>query len=258
MSAGEEGADEGQKRVCLFIGASGALGTDFCNRYADRYSIVGVYRQHPPVTASQSARFVDPLDPDREVPANEHPIYSLQGDVNNEADCERIVEVTLARFGRIDLLVNAAVHSMWAPMLGSDTLRRSGTAQFATNVLAPLNLSLIVARQYWQGRYVENRMMNRNIVHVSSVAGLRLYTKSGQSMYAASKAALNHLTGHMAAEFATLGVRVNATAPNSFPSIVPTARATDAMVRLDECMLNGAVVVVDGEEDRIVKMEPYV
>jgi NAD(P)-dependent dehydrogenase (short-subunit alcohol dehydrogenase family) len=34
-------------------------------------------------------------------------------------DIERVVELALARFNRVDVLVNAAVYSVWAPMLES-------------------------------------------------------------------------------------------------------------------------------------------
>jgi NAD(P)-dependent dehydrogenase (short-subunit alcohol dehydrogenase family) len=257
LSAGDSGNDDGLKRVCLLTGSSGTLGSDFCARYTDRYAISAVYRHHAPVAPSQDAQFVDALDPGSELPANAHPIFAIQGDVSVQADCERIIEATLARFGRIDLLVHAATFSVWGPMIGTERLRRSATGQFITNVVAPLNLSIMVAERYWASRQVENRMMNRNIVNISSVAGLRLYPRSGQSVYAASKAALNHLTGHMAVEFDAIGVRVNATAANSFPSLVPTARATDAIVRLDEGKDNGTVVVIDGEEDRVLKMERF-
>jgi NAD(P)-dependent dehydrogenase (short-subunit alcohol dehydrogenase family) len=257
LSAGDAGDDDGRKRVCLLTGASGTLGSDFIARYADRYSISAVYRHHVPIAASQGAAFVDPLDPDAEVPENRHPIFAVQGDISIETDCERIIDATLARFGRIDLLVHAATFSVWSPMIGSPRLRRSASGQFITNVVAPLNLSAMVAERYWATRQVENRMMNRNVVNVSSVAGLRLYPRSGQSVYAASKAALNHITGHMAWEFDAIGVRVNATAANSFPSLVPTARATDAIVRLDEANDTGTIVVVDGDEDRVVKMDPF-
>jgi NAD(P)-dependent dehydrogenase (short-subunit alcohol dehydrogenase family) len=206
---------------------------------------------------SQEAGFVDPLDPGADLEQNAHPIFGVQGDISVEADCERIIEATLARYGRIDLLVHAATYSVWGPMLGSDALRQSAYGQFVTNVVSPLNLSILVANRYWNGRQVENRMLNRNVVNVSSVAGLRLYPRSGQSVYAASKAALNHLTGHMAMEFEAIGVRVNATAPNSFPSIIPTSRATDAIVRLDEGNDTGVVVEVDGDEDRVLKMDPF-
>ncbi len=257
MSDGDAPVDEGRKRVCLLTGAAGTLGTDFCTRYSDRYAIAAVYRHRVPQVASQDGSFVDPLEPGRSLEDNEHPVFAVQGDVSIEADCVRIIDATLARFGRIDLLVHAATFSVWSPMIGSDRLRRTAGGQFVTNVVAPLNLSLLVAERYWRTRQVENRMMNRNIVNLSSVAGLRLYPRSGQSVYAASKAALNHLTGHMALEFDAIGVRVNATAANSFPSIVPTSRASDAIVALDEGRHTGVVVVVDGDEDRLVRLDPF-
>jgi NAD(P)-dependent dehydrogenase (short-subunit alcohol dehydrogenase family) len=181
----------------------------------------------------------------------------VQADLTDDKECSRVVELALARYDRIDLLVNGAVSSVWSSMLYSDHLRHSGYNQFVTNVLVPLNLSTVVARQFWQGRDLENRANNRNIVNVSSIAGLNLYTGSGQSLYAASKAALNQLTGHMADEFAAIGLRVNATAANSFPSIIPTSRAADAIVRLDRGAENGVIVVVDGETDTDVQLSPY-
>jgi NAD(P)-dependent dehydrogenase (short-subunit alcohol dehydrogenase family) len=197
------------------------------------------------------------LLPDRGLAENEHRVFAVRADLTDERECDRVVELALARYDRIDVLVNNAVSSMWGPMLGSDDLRRSANSQLVTNVLVPLNLAAAVARQAWQGRDEQNRLRNRNVVNVSSVAGLRIYAGLGQSIYAASKAALNHLTGHMAEEFAPLGVRVNATAANSFPSIVSTARAADAIVRLDEGRDNSTIVVVDGEEDTVIQMGPF-
>lgn len=234
------------------------MGTDFCTRFADRYSIAAVYRSHPLSVPSQDADVVDPLGLTGRTSIDNHRVFAIQADVTSEADDERIVEATLARFGRIDLVVHAAVHSVWGPMIGSDPLQRSGQQQFATNVLAPLKLSLVVASRYWASHQIENRILNRNIVNVSSVAGLRIYPGSGQSLYASSKAALNHLTAHMAVEFGAIGVRVNATAPNSFPSLVPTSRATDSIIRLDGGSETGVVVVVEGSEDRSITLDNYI
>jgi NAD(P)-dependent dehydrogenase (short-subunit alcohol dehydrogenase family) len=245
------------RRVCLLTGASGRLGTYFCNNFADRYDIVGVYRRNRPQLAAVDAHWFDPIDPDREIDANRRQVFLVQADLTDDKECSRVVELALARYDRIDLLVNGAVSSVWSSMLYSDHLRHSGYNQFVTNVLVPLNLSTVVARQFWQGRDLENRANNRNIVNVSSIAGLNLYTGSGQSLYAASKAALNQLTGHMADEFAAIGLRVNATAANSFPSIIPTSRAADAIVRLDRGAENGVIVVVDGETDTDVQLSPY-
>jgi NAD(P)-dependent dehydrogenase (short-subunit alcohol dehydrogenase family) len=252
LSAGE------QRRVCLLTGAGGTLGTHFCRHFADRYDIAAVYRHNRPAVAAHDHRALDPLRPDQRLPENSDPVFAIQADLDYESECERVVEVTLSRFDQIDLVINGAAAAVWAPMLGSDRLVSSAIAQLATNVIAPLRLSAIVARRFWQGRDDENRLQNRNVVNVSSVAGLRLYPLSGQSVYAASKAALNHLTGHMAEEFASLGVRVNATAANSFPSLIPIHRAAGAIVDLDEGSRNGAIVVVDGDEDAVIEMRPFV
>ena len=246
-----------QRRVCLLTGASGQLGAYFCQHFVDRYDIVAVYRRNRPPVASQDVRYFDPVAPERPVGQNERRVFAVQADLTDERECDRVVELALARYERIDVLVNGAVASVWSSMINSDHLRRSGYNQLMTNVLVPLNLAISVARQFWQGRDEENRANNRNVVNVSSVAGLRIYAGSGQSLYAASKAALNHLTGHMANEFAPLGVRVNATAANSFPSIVPTSRAANAIVRLDGGDENGVIVVVDGEADTDIQLSPF-
>jgi NAD(P)-dependent dehydrogenase (short-subunit alcohol dehydrogenase family) len=245
------------RRVCILTGASGQLGKYFCNQFSDRYEIVAVYRNNRPEVPTHDSRAVDPLDPGGPDETTPHPVFAVRADVTDERECDRVVELALARYDRVDLVVNAAVYSIWSSMLTSDQLRRSAQYQFTTNVIAPLNMATAIARQFWQGRDTENREQNRNVVNVSSVAGLRIYSGLGQSIYAASKAALNQLTGHMAGEFAPLGVRVNATAPNSFPSIVPTSRAADAIVRLDEGTENGVIVVVDGDQDSVIQLSPY-
>ena len=67
---------------------------------------------------------------------------------------------------------------------------------------------------------------------MSSLSASRVYP-GGQAVYAASKAVLNQLTRHLAAEFGVLGVRVNALAPNNFPSVVRTESVASAIARLD-------------------------
>jgi NAD(P)-dependent dehydrogenase (short-subunit alcohol dehydrogenase family) len=246
-----------KRRVCLLTGASGRLGSYFCSNFTDEYDIVAVYRYNRPQVAAQDAVWVDPLNPKADLRENDRRIFAVRADLTEERECDRVVELALARYDAIDLLVNGAVSSSWGSMLDSDQLKRSGYSQLITNVLVPLNLAIAVARQAWRGNDEENRLRNRNVVNVSSVAGLRIYAGQGQSIYAASKAALNQLTGHMANEFVPLGVRVNATAANSFPSIVSTARAAEAIVKLDQGTENGTIVVVDGDEDSVIQMRPF-
>jgi NAD(P)-dependent dehydrogenase (short-subunit alcohol dehydrogenase family) len=239
-----------RKRVCLLTGASGVLGTAFCKLYAERYDIVAVYRRNLPSLASQELRFVDPLAPRESLPENLHPVFAIRADLSDDREIARVVELALARFDQIDLLVNAAVHSVWAPLFDSRRVADSATLQFQLNVLVPLRLTLEIVQACWRDRADENRRFNRNVVNVSSLAGVNVYRNTGQSVYAASKAALNHLTRHMASELDSIGVRANALAPNTFPRIVPTERVVESIVRLDKGHENGQVLSLDNEPER--------
>ena len=123
---------------------------------------------------------------------------------------------------------------------------------FDVNVRAPLAITAEVARQFWIGREKENAAANRNVINVSSTAGARVYPGYGQSVYAASKAALNHLTRHMAAELEPHGVRVNALAPTSFPAIVPTYVVADALARLDAATGSGGILMLEAAGETLL------
>lgn len=237
------------RRVCLLTGASGELGTAFCRRHADRYDIVAVYHSRLPQLVSQVSSLADPLAPGAELAENGHPVFAVQADLTRDEDLARLLEVALARFGRIDLLVNAAAWSTRERVLDQHLFPDSLERHLATNVVAPARLALAVARACWQDRPEENQACNRNVVNVSSTGGLYVYPDAGQAAYGTSKAALNFLTVHLASEFRLLNVRVNATAPNTFPQLVPTRRVLDSIVRLDEGDMTGEILLLDTDEE---------
>jgi NAD(P)-dependent dehydrogenase (short-subunit alcohol dehydrogenase family) len=243
---------ESDKKVCLITGAGGTLGTAFCRLFRDRYEIAAVHREAAPSAPDQHSRFVDPLRPDAALPENEHPVFAIRADLTGEGEIRRVVELTLARFGRIDVLVNAAVHSIWAPIVDSSALLDSIERQFELNAIVPLRLAAEIAAAFWRDRDHENRRVNRNVINVSSIAGIYIYPGQGQSAYSASKAALNNLTCHMASEFEAFGVRVNATAPDSFPVRVSTERAAESIVRLDEGSMSGEILILTENEERFL------
>ena len=240
------------RKICLFTGASGTLGTTFCRLYRHRYQIAAVYRTTAPEVPNQHSRFVDPLRPDEAVAENVDPVYAIRSDLTAPGELARVVELTLARFGRIDLLVNAAVHSVWAPIVESKALLASLERQFQLNAMIPLRLAAELASTFWRDRRDENAALNRNIVNISSIAGIYVYPDRGQSAYSASKAALNNLTCHMASEFAAFGVRVNATAPDSFPRPVGIDRVAESIVRLDEGAMSGKILVLTADDERVL------
>ena len=235
------------RRRLLLTGANGRLGTAFCARHAQRYDIVAVYHDTVPSGPTQEQRYVDPLHPEQTVPANQNPVYAVQGELADDRDVRRVVEIALARLGGVDVLVNAAAYSVWGPLLGSRRVLDSLERQFRLNVRLPLMLATELADASWRYEIEANRECGRHVVNVSSIAGSEMFRGSGQSIYAASKAALNHLTRHMADEFSAIGIRVNAVAPNTFPRIVSTDFVADCIANLDASRESGRVMVVDAE-----------
>jgi NAD(P)-dependent dehydrogenase (short-subunit alcohol dehydrogenase family) len=239
------------KRVCLFTGASGTLGTSFIQRYSEQYDIVAVYRSRPPRWPSQQRRLIDPLDPAAALPDNDDAVFSVQADLFDDTECRRVAELALARFGRVDMLVNAAAVFAREPMVGSARLAENFDRQFRLNVRVPLILSVTLADLFWRGRASENLAMNRHVINVASIGGVQVFAGNGLGVYSASKAALVQMSYHMASEFCAFGVRVNAVAPSAFPRIVPADRVSSSLRELDEGRANGRLVILDKDTERM-------
>jgi len=135
-------------------------------------------------------------------------------DVTDNAAIAALVEQVVARFGRIDILVNDAAYNKAIPFpdlaaLTDDVWDRI----LAVNLTGPARLIRAVApvmRAQGCGR----------IVNISSVAGLH---PTGSSIaYAVSKAGLNHLTRCMAVALAP-DVLVNCVAPGLLEGTRATA-----------------------------------
>lgn len=221
------------RRVCLLTGASGRLGEHLCRHLAGRFDFAAVHRTHPPVDG----------------------VFAIHADLTEAGAPAHVVEATLERYGRIDVVVNAAVSSLVGSMIDSD-LEAVAPGLLVTNVVVPLRVACAAARRFWSADPDENRARRRHVVNLSSVSSRTVFTGEGQSVYAASKAALDHLTAHMAAEFDAIGVRVNAIAPTSFPGRVATERVAAAICALDDTTATGELLVVEGDGDRMIRLLP--
>jgi ketoreductase RED2 len=130
--------------------------------------------------------------------------HYVQGDVSVDADVARLVEETIARFGRLDVLVNNAGTTVVIP---HDDLEAATPEVFRrlydVNVVGTWALT-VAAMPHLRASGAGC------VVNVSSLAGVR---PAGSSIpYAASKAALNHVT-RLLANVVGPQVRVNAVAP---------------------------------------------
>jgi NAD(P)-dependent dehydrogenase (short-subunit alcohol dehydrogenase family) len=127
----------------------------------------------------------------------------MAADVRHEDDVRRLVDQTVARFGRLDVAVNnAGTEGQPGPLTAQTP--ESYAAMFDTNVLGTL-LSLKHELRVMQPQGAGS------IVNISSTMGER--GAANLALYVASKHAVEGLTKSAALEAAAFGVRVNAVAP---------------------------------------------
>jgi 3-oxoacyl-[acyl-carrier protein] reductase len=114
-----------------------------------------------------------------------------------------LVEAVVARFGRVDALVNNA--GVYASIPFVDFTADTWDALTDINVRGPVLLGAAVARQ------IIAQGSGGRIIHIASTNGLA--AEPGFAHYNASKAALVSLAMTMAIELAPFGILVNAVAP---------------------------------------------
>ena len=238
--------------VCLLTGASGRLGTRFCELYGHRYRIVAVHCSRPVHQPAEVSWHIDPFNPGVRQRIEGRNVATLQADLSDPAQIPRVIDFALERFGRVDLLVNAAAICRNVSLTGGDPVADHVTAMLDMNAVVPLRLAVELSQRFWRGRSGENAAFNRSIVNVSSTSGAFIYSNIGQSGYAASKAALHMLTCHLADEFAAFGLRANTVAPDSFPERVTTASVCDAIARVAAGDMNGKMLLLEPSGTSVV------
>ncbi|WP_116141815.1 SDR family NAD(P)-dependent oxidoreductase [Trinickia diaoshuihuensis] len=146
----------------------------------------------------------------------------VQADLSNDADRIRLIDEATAAWGRLDVLVNNAGISRVIPHADLDAATPDVWHQLhEINVVAPFRL---VALAQSALREAAERGRPGCVVNVSSHAGVR--PKGASIPYAATKAALNHVTRLLALSLAP-AIRVNAVAPGLVDTPL-TADWTDA------------------------------
>ncbi len=183
--------NEMQNKVVIVTGASSGIGLAAAEKFASEGArVVLVARRMEKLTAVVNG-----------IRARGGTGHAIAGDVTQSAEIERVVSETVATFGGIDVLINAA------GIIANGTIENTPLADwdymFNVNVRAPFYLM-----QRAMPYLIERQ---GNVVNVSSVTGIRAFP--GVLAYCASKAALDQLTHAAALEMASQGVRLNAINP---------------------------------------------
>ena len=141
----------------------------------------------------------------------------MRTDVTNEADWKRLVEATVARFGKLDVLVNNAGLSSTS---AADPMDTEGWRRImevnTTGVFLGTKYAIPAMQQAGGGA----------IVNISSIMGF-VGGESGHPAYHASKGAVRIFTKATAVKYGPDGIRANSVHPGFMPPM-RSARPRDA------------------------------
>jgi 3-oxoacyl-[acyl-carrier protein] reductase len=129
-------------------------------------------------------------------------VITFAADVSDHRRAARVVEETIARLGRLDILVNAAGTHSDAPLW--EMSEEQWQRVMDVNLKGAFNY-LKAAARFFRGRRAGK------VVNIASIEAMR--GRFGIANYAASKAGLVALTSSAAAELGRYRVNVNAVAP---------------------------------------------
>jgi 3-oxoacyl-[acyl-carrier protein] reductase len=150
---------------------------------------------------------------------------SLAGDVAEPAHPQRLVDLALDRFGRVDAIVNNAGY---APILTTEEVTPE---EFRRIIDVNLTAAFALCRAAWP---IMKRLGGGVIVNLSSAASRDPFP--GLGVYGAAKAAINLLTLALAREGDPHHIRVHAIAPSATETEMFRAIMTEDQVPTEEIM----------------------
>jgi NAD(P)-dependent dehydrogenase (short-subunit alcohol dehydrogenase family) len=129
---------------------------------------------------------------------------SILTDIRDSEQCQRLVNETLQRFGKIDILVNNAGMNTPEPRRFLEVSTEAFDQVLEANFKGHFFLSQYVAREMIK-RKTQGCLLFTSSTHARII--------SMQPVYSASKAAIEMLVREAALDLAQYGIRVNAVAP---------------------------------------------
>lgn len=179
-------------KVAIITGGDSGIGRAVAVAFAREGASVVVSYLNETEDAEKTQQVVEELG---------QPCLLIAGDVSKEKHCQAIVQRTMKKFGRLDILVNnAAVHFPQESIedISAEQLQKT----FAINVFSHFYLSRFALPHLKKGS------------SIISTASVTAYRGSAELLdYAATKGAIVSLVRSLSASLAKKGIRVNAVAP---------------------------------------------
>ena len=206
-------------QYALVTGAPQGIGRAVAVRLAQEGATVALNFIGPRADAEDALARVQAASVERGHVDRDH--FVVQADIGNEAEIARMFETVLARWPRLDCLVNNAGFQKESPSeaLDVETYRR----------ILDVNLTgAVICAQKALAHFVA-RGGGGNIINCSSVH--QIIPKPGYLAYSISKGAMASLTRTLALEFAGRGIRVNAVGPGAIETPINAAWTGDPAKR---------------------------
>jgi NAD(P)-dependent dehydrogenase (short-subunit alcohol dehydrogenase family) len=210
--------------VAIVTGASGGIGAGTVDAFrAAGYAVVGTARSMPSSD-----------DPE---------LLTVDGDIAQATTAQRVVDLALERFGRIDSLVNMA--GIYIGKSFTDYTADDYAAITAVNLTGFFHITQrVIAQMVAQGR--------GHVVNISTSLVDHADSRRPSALTALTKGGLAAVTRSLAIEYASSGVRVNAVAPGV---IMTPLQDPASYAGLDALHPLGRVGQVDDVVDGILYLE---
>lgn len=181
------------RKTVLVTGASRGIGKEVALKYAENgYDVIINY-----VSDKTDVKALE-----NEFKEKGAECLILKADVSNQDEVQKLVDGAIAKFGKIDVLVNNA------GITKDNLLMRMSEEEFDKVLEINLKGTFLVTKA------VTKYMMKKrtgSIINLSSVVGVA--GNAGQCNYSASKAGIIGFTKSIAKELASRNIRANAVAP---------------------------------------------
>lgn len=184
-------------KVALITGAGSGIGKAAALRFAKAGAKIAVL-SHSPDEVQQTVHQIQAAGGDA---------LPLIADVGNSADIQRAMNNTATKFGRLDILfANAGINGTWAPIeeLLDDEFDKTITTNLRGTFLS-IKYAVPLLKKSGGG----------SIIVTSSVNGTRVFSNTGATAYATSKAGQLAMAKMLALELAPAKIRVNVICPGS-------------------------------------------
>jgi NAD(P)-dependent dehydrogenase (short-subunit alcohol dehydrogenase family) len=174
-----------ERKVAIITGASQGIGAGLVKAYRDRgYRVVATSRNIKPT--------------------NDQDVVAVAGDIADPKTAEDVVGTAIARFGRVDTLVNNAGIFIGKPF--TEYTAEDFNAKIATNVAGFFHVTQRAAKEML-------KQGSGHIVSITTSLTDQASSKVPTALANLTKGGINSATKALAIEYATKGIRVNAVSP---------------------------------------------